>query len=229
MVHVRRARPEDAAAIAAVRAESWRTAYAGIIPDRILAEATGARSVARHRDLIRSERWPRILVAEAVAEVAAGPGPDAGADDEARVVGFAHFGAERDEGTAPGQAPSGAGSGPGHGSPGAASGTGQTPGGADGGPARAARAGAAEQATAELYAIYVAPQWWSAGAGRALMTAVLESARRARYGAINLWVLADNARARRFYERAGFAPTGESQLLPGLGGVTEVRYQRSLS
>jgi RimJ/RimL family protein N-acetyltransferase len=43
-----------------------------------------------------------------------------------------------------------------------------------------------------------------------------------------LWVLRDNTRARRFYERAGFAPDGATDVLDRLGGVTEVRYRRAL-
>ena len=47
------------------------------------------------------------------------------------------------------------------------------------------------------------------------------------YRCIMLWVLEDNARARRFYERAGFAPDGARHGLPDLGGVTEIRYRRA--
>jgi len=87
---------------------------------------------------------------------------------------------------------------------------------------------APQSCTAELYALYVAPAWWSTGTGRALMQRVLEEVRAEGYPRIVLWVLADNARARRFYERAGFRPSGASQVLHGLGGVTEVCYERSL-
>jgi GNAT superfamily N-acetyltransferase len=81
---------------------------------------------------------------------------------------------------------------------------------------------------AELYALYVHPAWWSTGTGRALMGRVLETASAAGYLSVRLWVLRDNARARRFYERAGFAPDGASHTLEGLGGVTEIRYRRVL-
>ena len=81
---------------------------------------------------------------------------------------------------------------------------------------------------AELYALYVHPDWWSTGAGRALMDGVLDAASAARYSSVRLWVLRDNSRARRFYERAGFAPDGASHTLQGLGGVTEIRYRRPL-
>ena len=82
---------------------------------------------------------------------------------------------------------------------------------------------------AELYALYVHPSWWSTGTGQALMDQVLAMVSAARYLSVRLWVLRDNARARRFYERAGFAPDGASHRLEGLGGVTEIRYRRPLA
>jgi GNAT superfamily N-acetyltransferase len=81
---------------------------------------------------------------------------------------------------------------------------------------------------AELYALYVHPAWWSTGTGRALMEQVLARTARPGSGAIVLWVLQDNERARRFYERAGFTPDGATNVLTGLGGVLEVRYRRPL-
>jgi GNAT superfamily N-acetyltransferase len=81
---------------------------------------------------------------------------------------------------------------------------------------------------AELYALYVRPSWWSTGTGRALMERVLGRTGTAGYRSITLWVLRDNQRARRFYERAGFAPDGAGNVLAGLGGIPEVRYRRPL-
>jgi len=81
---------------------------------------------------------------------------------------------------------------------------------------------------AELYALYVRPAWWSTGTGRALMDRVLARNSAVRYSSVVLWVLQDNSRARRFYERAGFAPDGAAHRLDQLGGVTEVRYRRIL-
>ena len=82
---------------------------------------------------------------------------------------------------------------------------------------------------AELYALYVRPAWWSTGTGRALMERVLARTGAAGYQAITLWVLRDNERARRFYERAGFTPDGATNVLAGLGDILEVRYRRPLS
>lgn len=49
-----------------------------------------------------------------------------------------------------------------------------------------------------------------------------------------VWVLRDNPRARRFYERNGWSPTGATSLFegPATGGeplfsVTELQYRRS--
>ncbi len=81
---------------------------------------------------------------------------------------------------------------------------------------------------AELYALYVRPAWWSTGTGRALMDRVLARSSGAGYQSITLWVLRDNQRARRFYQRAGFAPDGATNVLSRLGGAIEVRYRCAL-
>jgi GNAT superfamily N-acetyltransferase len=86
-----------------------------------------------------------------------------------------------------------------------------------------------EHEVAELYALYVHPARWSTGTGRALMDQVLTKVRAAGYASITLWVLEANARARRFYARAGFTPDGARHLLDDLGGVAEIRYRRTLT
>jgi ribosomal protein S18 acetylase RimI-like enzyme len=80
----------------------------------------------------------------------------------------------------------------------------------------------------ELYALYVRPGLIGTGIGRALTDAALASAAARGFTRMRLWVLADNARARRFYEQAGFAPDGASQEEEYDGTLlTEVRYARS--
>ena len=54
----------------------------------------------------------------------------------------------------------------------------------------------------ELYAITVDPDHWGTGAGRALLAAAQAELTRLGYAEAVLWVLPDNARARRFYEVA---------------------------
>ena len=85
-----------------------------------------------------------------------------------------------------------------------------------------------ERRVAELYALYVRPAWWSTGTGRALMDRVLARSVAVGYSSVTLWVLRDNRRARRFYQRAGFAPDGATNVLTGLGDVLELRYRQQL-
>jgi GNAT superfamily N-acetyltransferase len=83
-----------------------------------------------------------------------------------------------------------------------------------------------EDAMGELYAIYVEPEAWSTGAGRALLAAAEEQLAR-EYDAGLLWVLEDNPRARRFYERAGWAPDGTRKAEERFGvRAPEVRYRK---
>ena len=75
---VRPAEIGDAAAIAAVHVETWRTAYRGLLPDDFLASLDQAGY---------GERWKRTL--------ADGSGRVFVAEDEGRIVGFASGGRER--------------------------------------------------------------------------------------------------------------------------------------
>ncbi|HWB21899.1 MAG TPA: GNAT family N-acetyltransferase [Gaiellaceae bacterium] len=81
----------------------------------------------------------------------------------------------------------------------------------------------------ELYAIYVDPDSWSTGVGRALI-ARAEERLAEEYDEATLWVLDENPRARRFYEAAGWAPDGASKREERLGvAALEVRYYKRLS
>jgi GNAT superfamily N-acetyltransferase len=84
-------------------------------------------------------------------------------------------------------------------------------------------------ATAELCAIYVHPDAWGAGLGRVLMARGAALARGDGFADATLWVVRDNARARRFYARAGWAPDGATRVEEVLGTpVAEVRYATGL-
>ncbi|MEV5529721.1 GNAT family N-acetyltransferase [Streptomyces prunicolor] len=82
---------------------------------------------------------------------------------------------------------------------------------------------------AELYAIYLDPHQVSTGAGRALMQESLRRCAALGHDHVYLWVVRGNARARRFYERAGFRADGteEPHEVEGVL-VPEVRYVREL-
>ncbi|NUR76539.1 MAG: GNAT family N-acetyltransferase [Thermoleophilia bacterium] len=83
-----------------------------------------------------------------------------------------------------------------------------------------------ESGIGELYAIYVEPDEWSTGAGRALLEQA-EQQLRSEYAEATLWVLEDNPRARRFYERAGWAVDGGRKAEPRWDvRAPEVRYRK---
>lgn len=77
----------------------------------------------------------------------------------------------------------------------------------------------------EVFAIYVAAEHWSTRAGHALMRAAVDHLADHGMAEIRLWVLADNPRARRFYERFGYVADGETRA-DEVGGeaLDEVRY-----
>jgi ribosomal protein S18 acetylase RimI-like enzyme len=163
-VEIRRARLEDAAAIAAVHVRTWQSAYEHVF---------GAERLAG-LDLAAREGLARRLATD--------PESDAFVvEDEGRIVGFVATGPPEEEGE-----------------------------------------------ERELYAIYVLPEAWGTEAGTGLTQAAVE-AMRARHAAdAILWVLDDNPRARRFYEREGWYADGsaESEYL-GLT-VPLVRYRLTL-
>lgn len=81
----------------------------------------------------------------------------------------------------------------------------------------------------ELYAIYVLPDHWGSGVGRALMQAGEERLRELGHQHAILWVLEDNPRARRFYEAAGWRLDGARRPIEIFGQpLPEIRYEKSL-
>jgi RimJ/RimL family protein N-acetyltransferase len=80
----------------------------------------------------------------------------------------------------------------------------------------------------EVRAIYVAPDRWRSGAGSALLAQAEALLRDAEFNDAYLWVLEDNSRARRFYERAGWAPDGARKVVE-IGGrpLAVVRYRKA--
>ena len=164
---VRRARPEDAAAIAAVHVRTWQAAYEHVFgAERLAGLDPERRRLGWERALTERADEEDVFVAEADGEV----------------VAFASTGPARDE--------------PGEG---------------------------------ELYAIYALPQAWGGGAATELMRSSLEALRGRGFGGAILWVLEDNPRPRRFYEREGWRADGHEREGEHLGVRTvEIRYRISL-
>ena len=80
----------------------------------------------------------------------------------------------------------------------------------------------------ELYCFYVEPFFKGLGIGRTLIRYLCDEAAALGKKRIYAWVLKENASARRFYERNGFAADGREELAEG---TTEylVYYEKRLS
>jgi ribosomal protein S18 acetylase RimI-like enzyme len=175
---VRIATPDDAGDIVRINVHGWRRAYAGIVPDDVLAALDVGTRIERYRHRMRRPSQFESLIAL-----------DAGA-----TVGYTSIGPYR---------------------------IGQ-------------HEGVLSRRVGEVVAIYVDPPRWGTGAGRALMDAGLDRLAERGFGSVRLWVLAENARARRFYERAGFALDGARASYPvtrpdgSVVDLPELRYARHL-
>ncbi|WP_046779535.1 GNAT family N-acetyltransferase [Streptomyces yangpuensis] len=81
----------------------------------------------------------------------------------------------------------------------------------------------------EVYALYVAPDVIGTGIGRELLDEAHAAMKGRGFETSALWVLQDNGRARRFYERAGYQADGGTQddVYDGVT-LSELRYRRVL-
>jgi len=76
----------------------------------------------------------------------------------------------------------------------------------------------------EVGAIYLLAEFWGKGYGRQMMDFAIETLKNAGYHEIILWVLEENHRARRFYEKYGFIFDGTKKEIILGKSLTEVRY-----
>ena len=75
----------------------------------------------------------------------------------------------------------------------------------------------------EVFALYVLSDYYGKGVGRALMDSALEKL--SAYPSVCLWVLKENRRAIRFYEKCGFVPDGREQYSAAIK-ATEISMVR---
>ncbi len=77
----------------------------------------------------------------------------------------------------------------------------------------------------EIISIYLLPQYIGKGYGKPLLDAAVGGLEQSGFDDIFLWVLEDNLRARKFYEKAGFTPSG-IYLDDTIGGkeLKEIQY-----
>ena len=83
-VSLRPARPADAAAIARVHVETWRAAYAGIVPDAYLVSMTESKQALQWNNTIRRAVAPETVLAAESTDLPGG-----------RIVGFGSCGRAR--------------------------------------------------------------------------------------------------------------------------------------
>ncbi|CAN5168374.1 GNAT family N-acetyltransferase [soil metagenome] len=170
VVHLRRAREDDAHGMAEVHVRTWQHAYRDLLPPEVLR---GLRVDAR-------ERW----WATEIHTVPLNRRPWI-AETNTDIGGFVSVGPSRDALASPN--------------------------------------------TGEIYALYVAPECWDHGVGRNLLAHGQKDLAEHGYSEATLWVLADNVRARAFYEAAGWQTDGtERTERIADHEIREVRYRRSL-
>jgi RimJ/RimL family protein N-acetyltransferase len=79
-----------------------------------------------------------------------------------------------------------------------------------------------------LDGFYVAPSRWGSDVAPELHDAALEAAAALGASKVRLWVLEENSRARRFYERRGWRENGETRVVPFPPNPIDVGYTRTL-
>jgi GNAT superfamily N-acetyltransferase len=79
-----------------------------------------------------------------------------------------------------------------------------------------------------LDGLYVLHEWWSRGIGRRLHDEVLGRQRASGERRCHLWVLEENERARRFYERLGWRQDERTRVVPFPPHPTDVGYSIDL-
>jgi GNAT superfamily N-acetyltransferase len=80
---------------------------------------------------------------------------------------------------------------------------------------------------AHFWQLFVRREWWGSGLATHLHAAALQEAVRRGFTTMRLYTPADNGRARRFYEREGWAPAGEP-FDDEAFGMAIVEYRRAL-
>jgi GNAT superfamily N-acetyltransferase len=75
-----------------------------------------------------------------------------------------------------------------------------------------------------LDGLYVVPELWGSGVAVALHDAALERVRAEGFERCHLWVLEDNPRARRFYEKLGWRLNEHTRVVPYPPNPIDVSY-----
>ncbi len=82
-----------------------------------------------------------------------------------------------------------------------------------------------EKEWGEVVAIYLLPEIWGSGVGSELLQSAVRKLKQNGLKNVCLWVLKDNIRARKFYEKNGFIKSGnEREIEIAECNISEVEY-----
>jgi GNAT superfamily N-acetyltransferase len=95
-------------------------------------------------------------------------------------------------------------------------------------PARLHQHPAQDDGLAHFWQLFVRPPWWGSGLATTLHAEALREAGSRGFTAMRLFTPADQARARRFYEREGWTVSGEPSDAPEFG-MPLVEYRRAIN
>lgn len=76
----------------------------------------------------------------------------------------------------------------------------------------------------EITDFYVEPFFVGQGIGTRLLEYLIQQVRKKGFQKIILWVIKDNVKARKFYERNGFINSGETRIIEGTDKI-DCRYE----
>ena len=80
----------------------------------------------------------------------------------------------------------------------------------------------------DIWGFYLIEDFWGKGISRQMMDYVIDELKHRGYSEALLWVLENNARARRFYEKCGFVFDGTKKEINIGKPLIEVRYVKAI-
>lgn len=83
--------------------------------------------------------------------------------------------------------------------------------------------------SAEIVSINIDPDKWGYGLGCSLLNFMIERLSNDGYRSICLWVVEQNERAIRLYQRNGFVSEGKIKADPKHSGIQELRFKRNIA
>jgi GNAT superfamily N-acetyltransferase len=85
-----------------------------------------------------------------------------------------------------------------------------------------------DDSSIEIWRIYLLPTYWGQNVGIDLLDWGIKEIEGKGYKKIILWVLEENSRARKFYEKMGFIHDGVTRVINVGKELTDLRYIRDL-